>query len=120
MQAHIAGTKSFTGVFLQAGDLNGDGSITAADVPLLQQLAAAYADEAGNTVIDSYQDIVTMPPSQNGANSGTLTVVGPGSEPARIVVSAFAPSKVMEAAEFLQETIYDMTGTHLELSLIHI
>ena len=42
MQAHIAGTKSFTGVFLQAGDLNGDGSITAADIPLLQQLAAAY------------------------------------------------------------------------------
>lgn len=115
MQAHIAGTKSFTGVFLQAGDLNGDGSITAADVPLLQQLAAAYADEAGNTVIDSYQDIVTMTPSQNGANSGTLTVVGPGSEPARIVVSAFAPSKVMEAAEFLQETIYDMTGTRLEI-----
>jgi len=56
-----------------------------------------------------------MTPSQNGANSGTLTVVGPGSEPARIVVSAFAPSKVMEAAEFLQETIYDMTGTRLEI-----
>ena len=115
MQAHIAGTKTFTGAFLQAGDLNGDGAITSADVPLLQQLIAAYAGGAANTVIDSYQDIVTMTPSQNGSNSGTLAVVTPNSEPAKIVVSAFAPYKVTSAAEFLQETIYDMTGTRLEI-----
>ena len=111
MQKGVSGTKTFTGIFLKAGDLNGDGSITSADVTLLQQLIADYEDLPENTVIDSYKDIVNMTSSANGANSGSLYLIGPNTDPAKIVVSAYAPYKVMEAAEELQSTLYEMTGT---------
>ena len=111
MQADVSGSKTFTGIYLKAGDLNGDGSITSADVTLLQALIDEYEDMPANTVIDSYKDIVNMTASSNGANSGSLYLIGPNTDPARIVVSAFAPSKVMQAAEELQETLYEITGT---------
>ena len=116
MQAHIAGTKTFTGVCLTAGDLNGDGSIGAADLPLRQQLVDAYAGQPGSTLIDSYQDIVTMSPGHNGVNAGTLEIVRQNTGTAKIIVSAYAPSKVTAAAETLRETLFKMTGTRLEIA----
>lgn len=116
MQAHISGGKTFTGVFLKAGDLNGDGEITAADIALEQQLITGYMNGADNAAINSYKDIVSMTPGQNGASSGTLYIVNQENNAAVIVVSAFAPAKVMAAAEALQDTIFKMTGSRLEIA----